>query len=138
MSAVNAASRLMIDEAIRADSSVVRTYLSLVPGDGDRVRIDVDGGTSGALSATAVAHVIRRYARPLDADLIPLLGTAPRLPFPDGSALVVLHWRAAVDAAGRDWLVLVTATDEPHAALATGVAAALRYLVLRLQDEREA
>jgi hypothetical protein len=130
---VSAVARLLIDEAIRADSSTVRTHLSL---DGAHVRIEVDGGTSGALSAAAVAHVVRRYARPLDADLIPLLDDAPRLALPDGSALVLLHWRAAVDAAGRDWLVLMTSADEPHAALATGVAAALRYLVLRLQDER--
>jgi hypothetical protein len=123
----------MIDEAIRADSSTVRTHLSL---DGDHVRIEVDGGTSGALSAAAVAHVVRRYARPLDADVFAELDRTPRLELGGGLALAVLHWRAAVDAAGRDWLVLLAPGEDPHAALATGVAAALRYLVLRLQDER--
>lgn len=129
----DAAARLLIDEHILADSSVVRTHLRV---DGANVRIDVDGGTSGALSAGAVVHVIRRYARPLDADILPLLDAAPRLALADGSAIALLHWRAAVDAAGRDWLVLLTPDNEPQAALANGVAAALRYLVLRLQDER--
>lgn len=127
----------MIDEAIRADSTVARTHVSLEPGAGDHLRIDVEGGTSGALSVAAVTHVIRRYARPLDERVVPLVADAPRLELPGGSALALLHWRAAVDAAGRDWLVLVTPGDEPQAALAGGVAAALRYLVARLAGERE-
>ncbi len=130
-------SRLRIDEHILPDSTVVRTFLA-VEGEGAaaRVRIDVEGGTSGVLSTAAVLHVVRRYARPLDDEVARLVDTAPRLALPDGTALALLHWRAAVDAAGRDWLVLVTPGDEPHAALSSGVAAALRYLVLRLQDER--
>jgi len=125
--------RLLIDEHILADSSVVRTHLQV---DGDHVRIEVEGGTSGALSTTAVSHVIRRYARPLDDEVAALLDAAPRLALPGGAALALLHWRAAVDAAGRDWLVLLTPGDDPQAALSSGVAAALRFLVLRLQDER--
>lgn len=132
---MNAVARLLIDEHILPDSSVVRTFLA-VEGDGARVRIDVEGGTSGALSTAAVLHVVRRYARPLDDEVARLVDAAPRLALPDGAALALLHWRAAVDAAGRDWLVLVTPGDEPQAALSSGVAAALRYLVLRLQDER--
>ena len=126
---------LTIDEHIRADSSVVRTHLRLDP-DGQHMHIDVDGGTSGALSAAAVIHVLRRYARPLDDSVVADLAAAPRLSLADGSAIALLHWRAAVDAAGRDWLVLLVPGSEPQAALANGVAAALRYLVLRLQDER--
>jgi hypothetical protein len=124
----------MIDEAIGADSTVARTHVSR---DGDHIRIDVEGGTSGVLSVAAVTHVIRRYARPLDDTVAPLVADAPRLELPGGAALALLHWRAAVDAAGRDWLVLVTPGDEPQAALAGGVAAALRYLVARLAGERE-
>jgi hypothetical protein len=132
---MSAVVRLLIDEAIRADSSVARTYLSLAPGDGDHVRVEVEGGASGSLSAAAVAHVIRRYARPLDESVAPLVAGAPRLELPGGAALALLHWRAAVDAAGRDWLVLVTPGEDPQAALAGGVAAALRYPVRRLAGE---
>jgi hypothetical protein len=127
--------RLLVDEHIRADSVVVRTYLALKD---DKLQIDVEPGTSGALSIAAVVHVVRRYARPLDDEVIagPELAAAPRLELPGGSALAVLHWRAAVDAAGRDWLVLTSPGTEPLAALAGGVAAALRYLVARLDAER--
>ncbi len=136
-----AVSRLLIDEHIRADSATVRTWLSCEGAGGDgagaRIRIEVEGGTSGALSATAVLHVVRRYARPLDSDVLRDLAGAPRLALPGGAALAVLHWRAAVDAAGRDWLVLVAPGEEPIAALSPGVAAALRFLVIRLEGERE-
>jgi hypothetical protein len=126
-------SQLLVDEHIQADSSVVRTHLRV---DGDHVRIDVEGGTSGALSATAVKHVIRRYARPLDPEVAALVADAPRIALPGDTAIALLHWCAPVDAAGRDWLVLLAPGEEPQAALSGGVAAALRYLVLRLQDER--
>ncbi|MBZ0237381.1 MAG: hypothetical protein K8M05_34000, partial [Deltaproteobacteria bacterium] len=62
---MNVVSRLLIDEHILPDSSVVRTHLEV---DGGRVRIVVEGGTSGVLSVAAVLHVVRRYARPLDDD----------------------------------------------------------------------
>jgi hypothetical protein len=127
--------RLLVDEHILANSVVVRTWL--VP-DGDKLRVEVEPGTGGALSATAVLHVVRRYARPLDDEVIAGLAGAPRLELPGGAALSVLHWRAAVDAAGRDWLVLTAPGEEPIAAMAAGVAAALRYLVARLADERGA
>jgi hypothetical protein len=129
--------RLQIDEHIRADSQVVRTYLV---GAGDGVRIELegpaDGPRAGMLSAAAVVHVVRRYAKPLDAEVASQLEGAPRLALPGGLALARLHWRAAVDADARDWLVLLAPGEEPQAALATGVAAALRYLIARLADER--
>ena len=129
--------RLLVDEHIRVDSQVVRTYLAI---DGDRVRVELEapGGatTGGALSAAAVVHVVRRYARPLDPEVAAQLDGAPRLDLAGGVALVRLHWRALVDADARDWLVLVAPGEEPQAAMATGVAAALRYLVARLAGER--
>jgi hypothetical protein len=126
---------LTIDEHIRADSSTVRTHLRLAPG-GEHIHIEVDGGASGTMSVGAIVHVIRRYARPLDDALVDGHPAPPRLPPPAGTAIALLHGRAAVDAAGRDWLVLLVPGEEPQAALSNGVAAALRYLVLRLQDER--
>jgi hypothetical protein len=130
------ADRLLVDEHIRADSVVVRTWLARTPGQGDKVTVEVEPGTGGVLSAAAVMHVMRRYARPLDDEVIAGLAAAPSLTLPSGAALHLLHWRAAVDAAGRDWLVLTAPDDEPIAALSAGVAAAFRYLVARLADER--
>lgn len=124
---------LRIDEHIRADSQVVRTYAAL---DGDRVRISVDvSGTEiagGLLPVAVVVQVMRRYARPLDDEVGATLSDAPRIELGGGIALARLHWRAVVDADGRDWLVLIVPGEPPQAALATGVAAALAYLIERL------
>ena len=125
--------RLQIDEHIRADSAVVRTWLRR---DGDRVHVEVEPGTRGALSIAALQHVVRRYARPLDDEAAAGLASAPSLALTAGTALHILHHHAPVDATGRHWMVLSAPGAEPVAALASGVAAALRYLVARLADER--
>jgi hypothetical protein len=124
--------RLLIDEHIRADSRLLRTWLRPLP-DGDKIAIDVGVDdeppeTLAALSAGAVAHVLRHYGRPLDDEVVNDLSTAERIALPDGAAIARLHWRAAVDAAGRDWLVLLAPGAEPLAALAPGVAGALRFI----------
>ena len=123
--------RLLIDEHIRADSRRVRTWL--VPQPGDKVAIDVGldaetPETIAALSAGAVAHVLRHYGKPLDEDVVPELSGAERLGLGAGIEVARLRWRAAVDADGRDWLVLLVDGAEPVAALASGVAAALRFI----------
>lgn len=120
----------LVDEHIRPDSTVARVTLRL---DGGRVVVDEDGAPLGALSIDAVLVVLRRYGKPLDAE-VALAG--PRLDLDGGRAIVRLHWRAAVDADGRDWLVLVEPERDPVAALAPGVAAALRYLAARISAER--
>jgi hypothetical protein len=127
--------RLQIDEHIRADSVVVRTWLRR---DGEHLHVEVEPGTSGALSVGAVQHVVRRYARPLDDEAAAAVAGSPMLRLPGGHALHVLHHHAPVDAIGRDWLVLSAPGAEPLAALSSGVAAALRYLVARLDEERGA
>ena len=123
--------RLLIDEHIRADSRVVRTWLRPVAG--DRVAIDVGldrdpPDTLAALSAAAIANVLRHYGKPLDDQVAADLDRAERLAIGDGLEVARLHWRAAVDAAGRDWLVLLAPGAEPVAALAPGVAGALRFI----------
>ncbi len=125
--------RLLVDEHIRADSVTVRTWLRR---DGERVHVEVEPGISGALSAGALLHVVRRYARPLDDEAAAGLAGSPALALADGAALHILHHHAPVDASGRHWLVLTAPGAEPVAALAAGVAAALRYLVARLDGER--
>lgn len=120
-----------IDEHIRPDSTVVQVALRV---DGGRVVVEEGGAPLGALSIDAVVVVLRRYGKPLDASVA--LEGAPRLPLGDGRAVVRLHWRAAVDADARDWLVLVEPGREPVAALSPGIAAALRYLAARVTAER--
>lgn len=126
--------RLLIDEHIRPDSAVAHTWLR---ADDGRVAIDADDGPLGVLSEDALLVVLRRYGRPLDDALALDLAAAPRLDLAGGRAILRLHWRAAVDAAARDWLVLVEPDRDPVAALAPGVAAALRYLAARLTGERD-
>jgi hypothetical protein len=120
---------LLIDEHIRPDGSVVRTHLE---GDPDHVTIIADDGTHGRLSVFALDKVMRRYGRALDPS-IEVAGKS--LDFGGGHRLTHLRWRAPVDADARDWLVWSTPGEEPLAALSNGVAAALRYLVMRLAAE---
>lgn len=123
---------LLIDEHIRADGALVRTHLDR---DGDHVVITSDDGVHGRLSLGALDRVLQRYGKPLEAG-VELVGDA--LDFGDGHVLRHLRWKAPVDAAPRDWLVWAAPGVEPVAALANGVAAALRYLVLRLSEEHAA
>lgn len=121
---------MVIDEHIRPDGELVRTHLE--PAEGGRVRVRADD-VDGELSAAALEKVMSRYGRPLDPE-IPITGDAIAV----GTArLVRLRFKAVVDADARDWLVWSAPGAEPVAALATGVAAALRYLVFRITEERE-
>lgn len=136
---------LLLDERIRADGTHARCWAARA---GDRVRISDDDGAAGELSVAALDRVMCRYGRPLDPG-IPLEGEA--LELPGGFRLRRLRHHAPVDATGRDYLVWerppgseapaggaagAGAGSEPLAVVATMVAAALRYLVLRLAAER--
>src|SRR5262249_44250630 len=99
--------------------------------DNGRVRVRADD-VDGELSAAAVEKVMSRYGRPLDPE-IPVTGDAIAV---GGARLVRLRFKAVVDADARDWLGWAAPGAEPIAALAAGVAAALRYLVFRITEER--
>jgi hypothetical protein len=122
---------VLIDEHIRPDGELVRTHLEAA-GD-DRVRLVADD-LRGELSAAAVEKVMSRYGRPLD-PAIEVTGEAIDV---GAARLTRLRYRAQVDAEARDWLVWQAGGAEPLAALSNGVAAALRYLVLRITEERSA
>ena len=84
------------------------------------------------LSVVAIDRVMTRYGRPLEPDIIL-----------DGASLVCgkyqlrrLRYHAVVDAEARDYLVWHRPDGESLACIAATVAAALRYLVLRLRSER--
>ena len=123
--------QLLIDEHLLMDGTPVRTYLGF---DGTRVTVTCDDGVRGALSPGAIAKVMERYGKPLDPQVAPL-GNAARLAIGDAGTLRMLKFRATVDVEGKDWLVWERAGAEPLAALATGVAAALRYLSLQLAEK---
>lgn len=119
---------LLIDEHIRADGAVVQTHLDR---DGDHVVITALDAT-GRLSIPALDKVMRRYGRPLEAGVAI---DGPSLDLGIGT-LTWFRFHAAVDAMGRDYLAWACPGEEPLAALSNGVAAALRYLVLRLAETR--
>ena len=127
--------QLLIDEHIRIDGVVVRTHLGY---EGGRITVTSDDGIHGALSTAAIAKVMERYGRPLDLTVAPLPepAAAPRLPLGDEGSLLMLRFKARVDADSRDYLVWERGRDEPLAALSNGVAAALRYLCLQLAEQR--
>jgi len=121
---------VLIDEHIRPDGSMVRTLLERIGP--DRVRLVADDGVHGELSAAAIEKVMKRYGRPLDPE-VPVTGEAIEL---GDARLSSLRFKAVVDADLRDYLVWQAPGEEPLASLSTGVAAALRYLVLRIAEER--
>jgi hypothetical protein len=121
---------LLLDERIRDDGTSARSWATLA---GERVRISDDDGADGELSIAALDRVMCRYGRPLDPE-IALEGEV--LELPNGRRLRRLRHHAPVDATGRDYLVWERPGEEPLAVVATMVAAALRYLVLRLAAER--
>jgi hypothetical protein len=122
--------RLLIDERIRADGSIARSWASVV---GERLALRDDDGANAELSRAALERVMCRYGRPLD-QTVALSGDS--LDFGGGHRLRRLRHHAAVDAEGRDYLVWERPTGEPLAVIATHAAAALRYLALRLAGER--
>lgn len=117
--------QLLIDEHIRIDGVVVRTHLGFDHG---RITVTSDDGIRGALSTAAITKVMERYGRPLDLVVAPLPPAveAPRLPLGDVGSLLMLRFKARVDADSRDYLVWERDRAEPLAALSNGVAAALR------------
>jgi hypothetical protein len=121
---------VLIDEHIRPDGAVTRTTLEAIGP--DRVRLAADDGVTGELSAAALEKVMTRYGRPLD-PAVAVTGDAITL---GDARLARLRYHAPVDAEARDYLVWQAPGSEPLAALANGVAAALRYLVLRIAEER--
>jgi hypothetical protein len=122
---------LLLDERILADGTHARTYVESAGT--DRISIRDDDGTAGELSIHALERVMLRYGRPLDPE-VSLDGD--RLALGDHGALRRLRFHAIVDATGRDYLVWERPGSEPLAAIATTIAAALRYLVLRINAER--
>jgi hypothetical protein len=120
---------LLLDERILADGTHAKCFASV---SGDRIKIQDDDGTQGELSVTAIDRVMTRYGRPLES------GVAL-----EGESLTIgqyrlrrLRYHARVDADGRDYLVWERPGEEPLAVVATMATAALRYLVLRLAEER--
>ncbi|MBK9030002.1 MAG: hypothetical protein IPL61_01465 [Myxococcales bacterium] len=115
----------VIDEHIRPDSTVERTALAARGGE---LALVIDLVERGRVTELALVVVLRRYGRPLDRAVAAELAAAPRLALSGGRALARLHWRAAVDAGARDWLVLCEPGAEPLAALSPTIGAALRHL----------
>ncbi len=122
--------RLLLDERILSDGSHARSWATR---DGERIRVDDDDGSGGALSIAALDRVMCRYGKPL-AEEISLAGDA--LDLGDGRRLRRMRYHAPVDASGRDYLVWERPGEPPLAVIATHATAALRYLVLRLRAER--
>jgi hypothetical protein len=119
---------ILIDEHIRADGVLVQTHLDRA--DGDHVMV-VSNEARGRLSIAALEKVMRRYGRALDEGV---RAEGPTLELGGGRALTAFRFHAVVDAEARDYLAWSVPGEDTIAALSNGVAAALRYLVLRLAE----
>ncbi len=122
---------MLLDERIRPDGSLARSWGTAVGG---RLRLVDDDGADGELSMVAIDRVMVRYGKPLDEAIGALTG--PALELAEGAKLRRFRYHTPVDATGRDYLVWERADREPVAVVATMATAALRYLVMRLADER--
>jgi hypothetical protein len=122
--------QLLLDERILADGAHACTYARLVGGG---LRIEDDAGPSGELSVAALDRVMVRYGLPLEDGLS---AQGDTLDLGGGHRLRRFRYHAIVDADGRDYLVWERPDHEPVAVIATHATAALRYLVLRLAQER--
>lgn len=123
--------RLLLDERILGDGTHACTYATFADG---VVHVTDEHGSNGALSIAAVERVMVRYGLPLE-DTIPLDGDA--IDLGEGRRLRRLRYHTPVDAMGRDYLVWERPGEPALAVIATHATAALRYLVLRLDGERE-
>ena len=107
----------------------MRTHLER-DADGDHVVV-ISDDARGRLSIAALDKVLRRYGRPLDEDV---RAEGASLDLGAGRVLTAFRFHAKVDAEARDYLAWTAPGEDTIAALSNGVAAALRYLVLRLAE----
>lgn len=121
---------LLLSERIRDDGTLAKSWARAL---GDRIQVVDDDGAHGELSLTALDRVMVRYGRALEPDLA-LDGD--HLELDGGYRLRRLRYHAIVDAEGRDYLVWERPNEEPLGVVASMATAALRYLVLRLAEER--
>jgi hypothetical protein len=130
---MRAMQRLLLDERIAADGRYARTWAIL---DAGALRVEDDDGGSGPMPVAALDRVMCRYGLPLGDDVV-VDPASEALDLGDGRCLRRLRHHAPVDATGRDYLVWERAGEVPIAVLATHATAALRYLALRFQAERD-
>ena len=121
---------ILIDEHIRADGVLVKTHLDR---DGDHVMV-IGDDVRGRLSIAALEKVMHRYGRPLEHGV---RVDGPGLELGGGKSIGTFRFHAKVDAESRDYLAWSAPGEETIAAMSNGVAAALRYLVLRLAEESQ-
>jgi hypothetical protein len=119
----------LIDERIKDDGTRVRTHLA---ADAEHVRVIGDDGVAGMVTHGVIVRLMQHYGKPLD-PAVAAQGDSIDLA---GGRLVRMRYHARVDAEARDWLVWHAPDREPIAVLSTKIAAALRYLILRLDAER--
>jgi len=116
---------MLLDERITAEGVRSCTWIAC---DGSHVQIRDADGVVGVLPVAALDRIMARYGRPLDSE-IAVEGESVSC---GGGTLRRLRYRAAVDAEARDYLVWECPGQEPLAALAITVTAALRFLIVRL------
>ncbi len=116
---------MLLDERITAEGARSCTWIAC---DGTHVQIRDDDGEGGALPVAALDRIMARYGRPLDSE-ITVEGESVSC---GAGTLRRLRYRAVVDAEARDYLVWESPGQEPLAALAITVTAALRFLLVRL------
>ncbi len=122
---------MVIDEQLADDGSMLRTHVQLDEG---HLLIVADDGVRGRLSADSLARLIQRYGKPLSDEVVVAGDT---LELGDGRLLTRLDYRAPVDLEAKTYLVWSEPGAAPIAALAPGVAAALRFLVSALAARRQ-
>lgn len=133
---------LLIDESLADDGSPRQMHLALEPARLDSgsaaIRVLDDGAELGMISEGALAKIMGRYGRPLDARIAESLAAELARPaqtsvqvmsLSGNRSLARMKFRAAVDAASRDYVVWREPGREPLAALGRQLATALRFVL---------
>ena len=134
---VHTVTEIVIDESLGDDGEPRQMVLVRIPTNAGqneaRLRVVDHGVDIGMVSAGVLAGIMARYGRPLDNQVA---APARGLDLGGQRSIGRVQFRAAVDAASRDYVVWRAPDREPLAALGRQLATALRYLLERANKRR--
>jgi hypothetical protein len=131
-------SRILLAEATESGGHIVKTWLiGSAAGVGVRVEGDrLQSSLDLPLPDAAIERVMRRYARPVEAELeAEIAGLEPGIELGDGSSLCSFRFRPRYDVIAKDYVVWRVPGEPSLAELSTSVAAALTHLAKVVQKK---
>ena len=121
--------RLLLHESFDGRGALRKTWLERRAGE-LFLRAEPHSGSADVLTLPggSLQAVMRRYAKPLDGDLVRAASRSDPLELVDGSRLWRLRFRPTYDVIAKDYLVWEKPGETALVELATTVCAALQHL----------